>query len=294
MPQLTVDIIGGSLETDYSKRNLPSRGTRIAVVRGLTAETTARNALAYAKAYLLSLYPPGSPYDDDHPISVLRHVRAGSIIESGDAARFDLVYDTPEFGSTDPGGGGTPLVISDRMTSRTVQSQKSPRLKVPLLLNWHDVDNPTNAHPEEIGTYTFEQMIRVIVLTGFVRSADLDPFREQAGKVDSGGFMGETRPGFWRFSNFASETVGRIEEEGDQQWYRVSAEIMMKTQPKEDWSTWLFYRSPQNGRFLAPPEAELAGVEAEDYEFGGRWGNGFIRIGPYETVSLTNVLGIGG
>lgn len=294
MPTLKVDLVdGGDLDTNWTEGTPSTTGTRMATVHGLATVTNAAGALSYAETYMLGLYPVGTPYDAAHPWALLRRVRNEGMVENSDAARVRLYFDTPRLGQPPSISGVPKLVISDRMASRTVTTQINPATGQPMMFKWWAVDGPVVAHPLTVAELPFEQMMRIVVFAGIVRTANMDSFRSVVGRVDDGsGFMGENEPGFWRFTNFQTETIGALDDASNPQWFKVNAEVVMKTEPREDWSVWKFYQSPANGRFLPPPNLYFRQLRQAPYEFGARTINGAIRLGPYRTVSLQNVFGI--
>lgn len=272
---LVIDIVEESgIASTYQGLRLTEHGTRVAIVKGLTTggSTDAATALSRAKNFAIAQYPPFTLYPGATTAYLLSHA-AVPIPQTDDAAKIIMTYDTPSIPPP-----GSPFVVTDDYeevgnTTNLLPGQNGGLANSPgqIALVWQDPAN-NKLSKVDFPTVGYDSTVRKIELTGYVRGANIGPFRGLYNMTNSDTFLG-LPPGYWRAQvNTSTQDLGST--------YKVN--VVLHTKVTVDWSVTVVLKDLNNNRTIGIPPGEVTKCQSRGYRPGGIFqGNGIMRMGYF-------------
>jgi hypothetical protein len=292
---LQIDLIDGADHTKERRGGITTyKGTRVAVVTGLEPAGNAQEAaelLARARSVVEASYPLGHPYGPLAPFCRVVGYKSEPL-ESTDAARVRIFYDTPQLdgGGDSGGGGGEPLTITDSSSTMEEDSQLDPATGEPLQLVWINPNAP-GRRIQKIVTFRLRRTLRTIVLSGVVRERNMDRYRDAVGTVNPSPFKGYPK-GYWWFRDMRDQTFQSA------RFYYVTVELVSKK--VTDWATYPWLRNNENGEYVRVDTNKMKALYRSEYRYGATSiqgaAGGVCKLGdlPLCKVPFQQLFGLGG
>jgi hypothetical protein len=170
---ITINVVDGAdFVEDGSGGLLNSRGTKLCYVDGVGGDDDAlMTAMLLVQA---RLRPYVTPYSPRRPWCVPISYKNEGIAEDSGAVRVRVFFGTPSYGRKRV--QGIPWVKEEQSTFEMVSSQLDPESGEPIELSW---TNPKNVKQkaEDIGHYSYPQLIRRVSLSGILRFDEVENLR---------------------------------------------------------------------------------------------------------------------
>jgi hypothetical protein len=275
---LYLDRIEGS---GYLHGPQGKRHRRVAVITGTSTVNPALVAFLATQA-------GGMPqYGDPHPAHnecKLTEIEAIGLIESEDAIRVMLTYESPASSTTGgPGGGGSPWTLEEDVGVEWRQTQKVPGSNAkPLELIYSDrVEAKFGPY---VASMTYCTPQRIATLTGVVGpSVNLNAIRRLTGYVNSTDWN-DLPMGYWlQLGVSTRKTAGSPV---------IAIQVKFGSRNTENWSEYIFQRDLNTDQFYTVSDEDMDDLETTRYGYGilypSQGGNtkGVAKVGPYKTVDF--------
>lgn len=229
---------------------------------------------------------------------------------SGDMARVTILYE-----SFQGAGPASAYIITSRAFPRTIETNLIPGLRIPIKATYKFADTPSDEEAffvdKDFGLITDLVPMRIYAPMRSYQISQLiygsmtpqQPFNgsrspiKLSGNVDKGEFICHVnsdtwkgkKPGFWLMNDYSTS------ESKYQGFYQAESSAITKV--TEDWSETGILRNAQTGKFVPVDPKKIAAMNAKDYKYGMIYptdaGNqdGIVRVGPYPTVSFSQLFG---
>ena len=279
MATVTLDIVENSSAEQFGVIKRHMRG---GLVTGLDTTGSAVDLMWT----VLNL--PGIPRTGDaHPsrpeMKFNRIIMQGA---SGDAVRFQLVYET-----FNPYGPASAYYISDDTYIGTYTSNMLPGTRIPIQVSF-DIPNTLGEKaliiPADYVPMTFYRPMRAVGVTALIYgNPEGDNTGKYVGYVNNATWR-NLATGYWLMSRYFTN-VSKF-----QGYYQK--EMQSITRGNEDWSETAILQNKQTGRFANHVfmNDEIASNLSLTYAqgiIGSTNTRGFIRVGPYPLANFDNLFG---
>jgi hypothetical protein len=277
---ITINVIDGADFTeDGASGLLNSRGTKLCYVDGVDGDD---DALLTAMTLVQARFQPfKTPYSPRRPWCVPISYKPEGVAEDSGAVRVRVFFGTPSYGRKRV--QGVPWVKEEQSTFEMVSSQLDPDTGEPIVLTWtNPKDNAQKA--EDIGHYSYPQLIRRVSLSGILRFDEIENLRKISRKVNEQPWS-KQKKGYWRCTRVADRLIL------GQQLTQVVIELDTKEEDG-DWSTYEILKDQRDGKYKADPDA-CKKLKKADYKFGVQnpVGGGVAKIGAYRLGDFSGILG---
>lgn len=191
---------------------------------------------------------------------------------SGDAVRFQLVYET-----FNPYGPASAYYIGDDSYLGTYTTNLIPGTRKPIRCSFTDATSGLNM-PEDFCPITIYRPLRAVNVTALVYgNPDGDPNGIHVGEVNNATWRG-LGIGYWLMARYYTN-YSKF-----QGYYQKEMQAISRV--TEDWSETAILRNQQTGRFPKIPAGVIESNLAIPYAYGligATAGAGFVRVGPFQT-----------
>jgi hypothetical protein len=277
MPNVTLDTLDlSSLDASLNQQSRLVRGGKITDVV-LAPDANGVDAEALFKIRNAIGIPYGTPISANYPTYTLQRIYVTGLMPGG--ARFQLIYQTPDFSGLPP----STYILFDDATLQTVSNVNLlPRFKTLLRIAGITLADGTKV-PERKASFTYTPNFRVVGVNALLFGQPQD-LQDTVGKVNLG-FWHNKPQGYWKciaWRTAASRYAG---------YYTL--ECAAATKGNDDWSDTEVLFNPAIGDVVTPASGDVNFAANAGYTFGIIVNSpGILKVGLYEMANFTSAFGI--